>query len=389
MTYSNLRQKADVSIALPESSDPLHALSMSDCVIAEPEIQAAVRVMRSGELRQGREVEGFENAFAKLVGAQHVVACANGSAALHLAYLLRFRPGDEVLVPALTFLSTASMLLLAGVTPVCVDVDPATWLIDLDDAERRITRKTAGIVPVHLFGNPCNPGVVSEFAQRNRLSVVWDAAQAHGATHGGVDVGADAALVCYSLYATKNITTGEGGLICAASSEDAARLRLLRSHGISDSGLCETLGFNYRMTDIAGAIGRVQLRIFAARLARRRRNAELLRAGLSPILGLQPQRIDAEAQSAWHHYCLAVDEPVLGCSRDELQTRLLEAGIASHVYYRHSLPEHPVFAACQTGAPCPVAHQLSTKLLAIPVHHGLVDSDVDEIVNTIARCVGR
>ncbi len=354
-------------------------------MLSEPEIGAAVRVMRSGELRQGREVERFENAFAALVGAKHVVACASGSAALHLAYVLSFEPGDEVLVPALTFLSTATMLIAMGAIPVCVDVDPHTWLLDIQDAERRLTKNTKGIVPVHLFGNPCNPEVINDFAARHSLKIVWDAAQAHGAQVGGIDVGAFAPLVCYSLYATKNLNTGEGGLICTDSRAVAHKLRTLRSHGIADNGLCDELGFNYRMTDIAGAIGLAQLNLFAQRCARRRRNAQRLSDGLVSVVGLQSQQIEFRSQSAWHHYSITVCSDSFGMSRDELRTRLAADGIASNVYYPHALPQHPVVRAAHGGAPCPVATRLSSELLAIPVHHALDDTEIERIVAAI-RC---
>ena len=357
---------------------------------AQTEMERAfVEVRDSGPgidpTHQARIFERFERAFAALVGAKHVVACATGSAALHLSYLLSFEPGDEVLVPALTFLSTATMLIAIGATPVCVDVDPETWLIDIDDAERRLTRKTKGIVPVHLFGNPCNPAVIGDFANRHGLKIIWDAAQAHGAQVGSIDVGAFEPLVCYSLYATKNLNTGEGGLICTDSGEIAQKLRTLRSHGIAANGLCDVLGFNYRMTDIAGAIGHAQLNLFPERRTQRRRNAQRLSAGLASVVGLQIQGVHPESQSAWHHFSVTVCPDSFGMSRDELSLRLAIDGIASNIYYLHPLSAHPVIQAAHDGAPCPVATRLSSELLAIPVHPALVESDIDRIVAAIHR----
>lgn len=361
-------------------------ISISNCALSEAEIEAAVRVMRSGHLRQGAEVAAFEDKFAEQVGAHHVVACSSGTAALHLAYLTRFAPGDEVLVPALTFLATASMVLAVGAVPVCVDVDPDTWLIDLADAEQRITPRTRGIVPVHLFGNPCDPKAVGDFAERHGLTIVWDAAQAHGAIVSGLDVGALGGTVCYSLYATKNLFLGEGGLICTPSQRIADHVRRLRQHGIGDDGVCREPGYNYRMTDIAAAIGRKQLDRFDAMVAARRTNAAELRARLGTIPGLHLQRVTSGATSAWHHFCCRVDPAEFGVTRDELATMLASAGIQTAVHYPRVLHEHPVMPQQSNSPLCTVASQLTRELLAIPVHHELGRFDIDKVVSSVSSC---
>lgn len=361
-------------------------ISMTDCRLSDPEIEAATRVMRAGGLRQGAVVAAFENAFAKKTGARRAIACSSGTAALHLACLARFRPGDEVLVPALTFLSTASMALAVGAVPVFVDVDPETWLMDLDDAARRLTPRTRGVIPVHLFGNPCDPVAIGAFADRHGLSVVWDAAQAHGATVAGCDVGAFGPLVCYSLYATKNLFVGEGGLVCVEDEALAERLRRLRQHGVGEDGLCREQGFNYRLTDIAAAIGLAQLDRFDDMLATRRRNASRLVAGLAGIPGLSTQRTTAGGNSARHQLCVRVDPARFGATRDALAARLAADGVETAVYYRHALPDHPAMATPANPDDVPVARGLCGELLALPTHHGLGEGDIDMVIERVAAC---
>ncbi|MBU4184776.1 MAG: DegT/DnrJ/EryC1/StrS family aminotransferase [Proteobacteria bacterium] len=225
-------------------------IGMAEIKLTDTEINAAVRVLQSGALRQGKECEGFEEEFAEKVGAKYAVTCSNGSAALHLAYMAVVKPGDEILVPSFTFIATGSMVTMAGGTPIFCDVDRETFLIDLADAESKITPRTRVIAPVHLFGNPCDSSDIIAFAERHGLKIVWDAAQAHGAKFASKDVGALDDFVCYSFYPSKNMFVGEGGMICTNDGDLAHKMRFMRSHGQTGKYYHSMMGLNYRMTDV-------------------------------------------------------------------------------------------------------------------------------------------
>lgn len=223
-------------------------IGMAEIRLTDNEIEAAVKVLKSGALRQGKECKAFEQAFAEKVGAGYAVTNANGSAALHLAYMTFLAPGDEVLVPSFTFIATASMVTAAGGKPVFCDVDRETFLIDLADAARKLTEKTKAIAPVHLFGNPCDIDAVQAFAKQHDLTIVWDAAQAHGAQYKNQDIGSVGDFVCYSFYPSKNMFVGEGGMVCTNNADYAEKLRFLRTHGQTGKYYHTLLGLNYRMT---------------------------------------------------------------------------------------------------------------------------------------------
>src|SRR5919199_1594248 len=228
---------------------PPEIVPVASVDVRAEDIEAVASVLASGNLRQGRVVAEFEEAFAARVGACHAVAVSSGTAALHLAYMALFTPGDEVIVPAFTFIATASMLLAVGAVPVFADVDPRTFTLSLEDVRARITGRTRGIVGVHLFGNACDIEGLQRLADKHRLTLVWDAAQALGTEYNGREVGSYPTACCYSFYPTKNITTGEGGMITSDDSRLGEQFRLLRSQGASGKYVHTALGFNYRMTD--------------------------------------------------------------------------------------------------------------------------------------------
>lgn len=365
-------------------SSECKTLQMAETTVAEDEIQAAVEVLRSGALRQGKQCDAFEAEFAAHVNAVHAVTSANGSAALHLAYMAFLQHGDEVLVPAFTFIATASMVTAAGGRPVFCDIDPETFLIDLADAERRVTPQTRAISPVHLFGNPCAVDAVRSFALRHNLKIVWDAAQAHGAQYDGRAVGSFGDFVAYSFYPSKNMFVGEGGMTCTDSREFEQRMRYMRSHGQTGKYLHTMLGLNYRMTDVEAAIGRKQLKRLDRMLALRRRNADLLNDELMNIPGIRPQRLTPGGEHAWHQYCIRVDDSIYGMDRDELAARLQEMGIATGVHYPRGLNRQPIFQKLYGDEPLPVTDLLATQILALPVHHGLEIDDVSRIADAVA-----
>ncbi|MGD0479739.1 MAG: DegT/DnrJ/EryC1/StrS family aminotransferase [Terracidiphilus sp.] len=359
---------------------PIQAAEIS---LTEGEIKAAVDVLRSGALRQGAQCDAFEAEFAAYVGAHHAVTSANGSAALHLAYMAFLSPGDEVLVPAFTFIATGSMVTAAGGKPVLCDVDPDTFLIDLEDAERRITPRTRAISPVHLFGNPCAIDAVEAFAERHTLKIVWDAAQAHGAHYRGRDVGACGDFVAYSFYPSKNMFVGEGGITCTDNKDFEHRMRYMRSHGQTGKYLHTMLGLNYRMTDVEAAIGRKQLQRLDSMLAARRRHAAMLSEGLAGIAGIHPQRVTPGGEHAWHQYSILVEDSIFGMDRDTLAAKLRDQSIATGVHYPRGLHQQPIFKELYGYEPLPNTERLAGQILALPVHHGLEEGDVTRIVEAV------
>ena len=363
-------------------------IGIADTSLSDNEIDAAVRVLRSGALRQGKESDAFEREFADKVGAAHAVTCANGSAALHLAYLAALECGDEVLVPGFTFIATGSMAAVMGVRPVFCDVDPETFLLDLEDAKRKLTPKTRAIAPVHLFGNPLDIEAVQRFAAEHDLKIVWDAAQSHGAEFKGKDIGAFGDFVCYSFYPSKNMFVGEGGMVCTDNAEYDNAMRYLRTHGQTGKYYHTSLGFNYRLTDVEAAIGREQLKRLDAMLARRRDNAERLRQGLAAIDGVSVQRITEGGTHAWHQFCVLVDPERFGCDRDELGNRLKDAGVMSGVHYPRGLHQQPIFEELYGKSSLPVTEMLAERILALPVHHGLQEADIDAVVDAIGKSRG-
>jgi perosamine synthetase len=224
--------------------------------LSEQEIAAVVEVLRSGRLVAGAAVQAFEHEFARLVGAQYAVAVSSGTAALHIAYLAIVQPGDEVLVPGFTHISTASMVHFAGARPVLCDVDRRSFTVSLEDLARKLGPKTTALAPVHLFGNACDIDGIEALARHHNLRIVWDAAQAHCTSYRGRDVGSFADLVTYSFYPTKNMTTGEGGMLVTNDKDLYDRCKLLRGHGQTLKYHHESLGLNYRMLEVSAALGR-------------------------------------------------------------------------------------------------------------------------------------
>jgi perosamine synthetase len=364
-------------------------INMADTRLTESEIGAAVDVLKSGSLRQGPKVAALEQSFADFTGARFAVASSSGTSALHLAYLTFLKPGDEVLVPSFTFIATASAVILAGGTPVFCDIDPETFNMDVADAARKITPRTKALGPVHLFGNACAVAPLQSLAAKHGLKIVWDAAQAHGTLYAGQDVGSLGDFVCYSFYPTKNLFVGEGGITLTDSEEAARLMRLYRSHGEGEKYQHTVIGYNYRMTDVEAAIGLAQMERLPGMLARRRDNGARLTDGLAGIDGLTPQRVEDNSQHAYHQYCFLVNQARLGLDRDALRERLQEAGVFTGIHYPLGLHEQPVFRQMYGDLALPVTEDTRSRIMAIPVHHGLTPEDVEYVVGAIRTALAR
>lgn len=360
-------------------------IGMAEIKLTDNEIEAAVCVLQSGALRQGKECEAFEQEFAQHVGAKHAITNSSGTAALHLSYMAFLKPGEEVLVPSFTFIATGSMVTLTGGKPIFCDVNPKTFLIDLEDAAQKITPKTKAIAPVHLFGNPCDFDKIKKFADQHSLKIVWDAAQAHGAKYKGRDIGSFDDFVCYSFYPSKNMFVGEGGMVCTDNDKYANQLRFLRSHGQTGKYYHTMVGLNYRMTDVEAAIGREQLKRLDDMLNVRRRNATILNEALSEIDGLQPQEQTPESEHAWHQYCIVVNPKRFGSDRDTLAVRLKKLGVSTGVHYPRGLHQQPIFEELYNKQHLPNTELLTSRILALPVHHGLSEDNVNTIVKALKK----
>jgi perosamine synthetase len=359
-------------------------------VIGEDEIDAAVRVLRSGMVVQGPEVAAFEEEFSRLVDGRHCVAVNSGTSALHLSMLaLGIKPGDEVIVPSFSFAATANAVRLVGADPVFVDIEPDHFNVDPDAVAAAIGPRTAAIMPVHLYGHPADMTAIQALAERHGLAVVEDAAQAHAATWQGTPVGAFGAVGCFSFYPTKNMHSLEGGMITTADAEVARNLRLLRNQGMEQRYANEIVGANQRMTDVAAAIGRVQLGKLDGWTEQRRANAAALSSGLK---GVVPPPEAEGARPVYHQYTIRVPEGVAG-GRDALLAGLKERGIGSAVYYPtpiHLLkPYLPGYVDLAGQRPAnrdwdlPETMRAAGEVLSLPVYPGLTDADLGRIIDAV------
>ncbi|MBO1769492.1 DegT/DnrJ/EryC1/StrS aminotransferase family protein [Agrococcus sp. TF02-05] len=352
-------------------------------IVGDEEREAVDRVMRSGMIAQGPEVASFEAEFgAALVRGRASVAVNSGTAGLHLGLLAAgVGPGDEVIVPSFTFAATGNSVALTGATPVFADIELDTFSLDPEAVEAAITARTKAIMPVHLYGHPARVRELQSIAQRHGLMLFEDAAQAHGASLGGQPVGTFGTFAMFSLYPTKNMTSGEGGMVVVDNDEMARSVRLLRNQGMERQYANEVVGFNARMTDIHAAIGRVQLTKLAAWTLQRRANAARLDRDL---VGVQTPMVAEGATHVYHQYTVRVDDDRDGFSRALLD----EHGIGNGVYY--PIPNHRLdsLAPYARGLHLPNTETAAATVLSLPVHPSLTEGDLDRIVeavNVVAR----
>jgi len=340
---------------------------------------AVLRVLDRGFLSQGPETADLEAEFAALVGSRHAIATSSGTAALHLALLAHgIGPGDEVITTSFTMVATVNSVLYVGARPVFADVDETTFNLDPGTIEPLITSRTRAILPVHLYGGPCDMDAIMAIAHAHGLLVIEDAAQAIGASVHGKMVGSFG-TGAFSLYATKNVTSGEGGMVTTDDDEIVDRVRLLRSHGARRRYEHERLGYNYRLSELHAAIGRVQLRRQSALTQARARNAARLTAGLRR---LSPPTVPPGCEHVWHQYTVQVP-PEIG--RDALAAKLAHAGIETGVYYRTPAHRIPYVSEAAGEYSLPVTDAVAERVLSLPVHPGLSSADLDLIVAAVNR----
>ncbi|VVB72571.1 UDP-4-amino-4-deoxy-L-arabinose--oxoglutarate aminotransferase [uncultured archaeon] len=351
-------------------------------IIGNEEIEAVSRVLRSGMLTQGEQVKRFEEEFSEYLGVRDSIAVSNGTIALDLALKgLNLQPGDEVISPAFTFIATANCALYQGLKPVFADVDPRTFNIDPDDLAGKITPKTRAVVGVHLYGQPFDLKAVSQICEDHNLALVEDCAQAHGAEYQGKKVGSTG-IGCFSFYPTKNMTTGEGGMITTNDDALAARLRLLRNHGDEGKYNHVSLGYNYRMMNIQAAIGLVQLQKLEEFTAKRIDNAAMLYLSIK-AKGITPPYRSKDVRHVYHQYVVRVEDD-FPASRERLTDYLQDRGIGSAVHYPKAVYEQPLYRDLGYGREkCPVAEDVSRKVLSLPVHPSLSREQIQYIADTL------
>lgn len=341
-----------------------------------------LEVLRSGQIAQGPMVERLEQAVAAIAGVEHAVAVNSGTAALSVSLqALNLGPGDEVITSPFTFGATLNAILASGATAKFADIRPDDFNIDPALIEEKVTERTKVLLPVSLYGQLPEMATIERLAMERELVIVEDSAQAIGATLHGRPAGSFG-VGCFSLYATKNVTAGEGGIITTGSSEIAERARLLRNQGMRGRYDYSCIGGNHRLSDMHAAVGLSQIARIQTLCDRRKHNAKKLSEGLEGIAGLVLPRAMSGRGHVWHQYTVRVTEDA-PCTRDELSSKLAARGIATGVHYPRVVfdyecyRDHPQVVAAEV----PVASMITEEVLALPVHPQLSDTDLDRIID--------
>jgi perosamine synthetase len=371
--------------------------------IGEDEIQAVVSVLRSGWLTTGSRTKQFEQDFAAMIGVRHAVAVNSCTAALHLALeAIGLQEGDEVIVPTMTFTATAEVVTYFRAKPVLVDCLPGTFTIDPDRIEQALTSRTKAIIPVHFAGHPCDMDRISHIARRHGLRVIDDAAHALPARYRGRMVGTIADCTCFSFYATKNITTGEGGMITTDNQEWASRMRIMALHGLSrdawkrytaqGSWYYEILspGFKYNMTDIAAALGISQLQKSERFWKARERYAGLYDDGFADLSEITRPVVEPDVQHAWHLYVIQLNLEQLRIGRDQFIDHLQRENIGCSVHFI-PLHLHPYYRDTWGYEPrqFPAASSIYERIISLPLYPKMTEADVRRVISVVRDLIER
>lgn len=352
-------------------------------LIGDEEKAAVMVVLESGQLAQGSRVAEFERRFAERCGTAFAVATSSGTTALHLALLAHgVGPGDEVITTSFSFIATANSILFTGAKPVFADIDPATYNLDIDHVARLITPRTKAIMPVHLYGHPADMGPLMELAAQRGLVVIEDACQAHGARYRDRTVGTFGAG-CFSFYPTKNMTSGEGGMVTTNDEMIVERLRMLRQHGMNRQYHHEVLGFNFRLTDLQAAVGVAQLDKLNDWTAARITNGTYYSAHLPKDVA---PAVMPGCEHVYHQYTLRIPG-----DRDQAVALLAERGVQARVYYPMPIHKQPLYQDLGYHNHLPHAERASHQVLSIPVHPSITEeerSQVVQAVNEVLELVG-
>ncbi len=358
-------------------------IPISKPFIGDEEKQLVMEVLDSGMLVQGPKVVALEQAFATLCGTKYAVASSSGTTALHIALLAHgIGPGDEVITSPFTFIASVNSIVYTGAIPIYVDIDAKTFNINPELIEAAITPRTKAIMPVHLYGYPCDMDAITQIAKRHGLALIEDAAQAVDADYKGRKIGSFG-TTCFSLYATKNMHTGEGGMVTTNDEAVAESMRLLRAHGSKRRYYHDILGYNFRMTDLHAALGIAQMQRLEGFTAQRRANAAYLNRHIESVITPQVQ---ADYGHVWHQYTIRVSN----VSADDDSTRnaaveqLTKAGIGTGIFYPipANRQQHLIDMGLG-GQSMPVAEQIAKEVISLPVHPQLSQQDLETIVTAV------
>ena len=370
--------------------------------IDEEDIQAVVKVLRSDWLTTGPVVEKFEAAVAEFVGGKYGVAVSSGTAALHAAvYAANIGPGDEVILPPMTFVASANAVVYQGGTPVFADVDPNTLLIHPPDVEAKINPRTKAIIAVDYAGQPCDYDALRTIADRHHLILIADACHSLGAEYKGRKVGTLADLTVFSFHPVKAITTGEGGMVVTDNPEFAGKMRRFRNHGLTADHRqrmetrtwhyeMEDLGYNYRLTDFQCALGLRQLKKLPGWIDRRRQIAGYYNDRLSETLPLKPLQVSRDVSHAYHLYAIQLDSALAKDYRASLFNALREKGIHVNVHYKPVHLQSFYRERFQTKAGlCPAAEQAYQRILSLPIYPLMTDADTKKVLDCLLNTCGQ
>lgn len=360
-------------------------IPIAEPYLGEEELENVIEAVKSGWISsKGKFIEEFEENFARYCGVKYGVATSNGTVALHLALkALGIKKGDEVIVPELTFVATANVVTYCNAKPVFVDSHPQYWCIDPDKIEDKITPKTKAIIPVHLYGHPCDMNAIMDIAKDYNLYLVEDAAEAHGAEYKGKRVGSFGDINCFSFYGNKIISTGEGGMCVTKNEELAEKMRILRDHGMNPNKRYwhDVVGFNYRMTNLQAAIGAAQLSRLDTFVEKKRKIARWYEEGLLELAEMGLIKLHPEmlwAKCVYWMYCILVEDKI-GISRDDLMKKLEEKEVDTRPFFYpiHVMPPYNI------DDEFPVAEEVSKKGVSLPSSINLNVNRIRYIIEVI------
>ena len=349
-------------------------------IIGDEEIENVVEVLKSGMIAQGPKVEEFEQKFAEWVGADYGIAVNSGTAALHVALLsCGIGKGDEVITTPFTFIASGNSILYTGAKPVFADIDLNTYTIKPESIEKLITENTQAIMPVQLYGQSANMDRINEIAEKHGLIVIEDAAQAHGATCNGKKVGSLGDMSCFSFYPTKNMTTSEGGIITTDDEDLADNAKIFRAHGASVRYHHDDIGYNFRMTDIAAAIGLAQLNKIDGFNAKRIENAKYLNDGLKDVDGIVTPYCAYGSKHVYHQYTIRVEKG----DRDDWVDVINDCGVGTGIHYPIPLYNQPIYKKLEVEGDCPNAELAADNVISLPVYPSLTKEDLDLVIEAV------
>jgi len=372
-------------------------IKVSMPITDDQEILAVKEVLESGRYADGPKAKEFEDNFSNYIGTKRGISISSGTASLHLSLIAcGIKPGDEVIVPPLTFFATVEAVLHQGAIPVFADIDAKTFCLDPEDFERKISKKTKAVIPVHFFGMPAEMGPILEIAKKHNLFVIEDCAQAHGAEYKGKKVGSFGDVNCWSFYATKNMTTGEGGMVTTNNEELADKISALKNHGMTNRNDHVLLGYNCRMSEIHAAIGIVQLKKLDQFNEKRNRISKRLIDELSSISWLEASFVPDYVKHAFFWCPFKVKEDVIKMTGKEIRDELMKRGLEVRHRYTSPLYTQPVLQENNfnglvphkvdySNIHLPNVEAVAGKIIGLPNHPGLSDDDVSQIISIIKQ----